>query len=177
MCRRAGLALLLALAACGETPDTVAVGEAPPVAFPPGRARLGDTLSADSVFADPAFADTVSAAPGAVQPDSADAVPAEAPDFNAFWTAFLAQVRAGRPPAVPGAANLRRDPFRPVVLATTARDVPRDGPEARTARAVVGFDAAGRVVPQDEAVRDSALVLRFEIADGAWRLVRARLDG
>ena len=203
---RAALALAVVaagLAACGgERPQGVEVTEADDglvVARAPRPAgAASDTVYADSgLYADPRLdslrRDSLgrdSLAPAPAPPPPADAAPA-GPDFRAFWPRFRAAVEAGPDRAAGLAAfsdRLPRDrwadtwarafdgPFRPGVLALTARDFARDG-EARRATVVVGYDADGAVVRQDEAVRESRLALRFEVVDGAYRLVSADVSG
>jgi hypothetical protein len=190
---------VLALSACGSEPQGVTVTEAPPdEALAPRAPRPSaafDTVYADSgLFADPAR-DSLAAdslAPDSLTADSAASAPA-APDFRAFWPRFQTALQTGRPEvetlALLGEGGLPRarfesvweraladGPFRDGVLALTARDFRRVGP-AREASVVVGYDAGGRIVRQDEAVRDSTLVLRFEPVEGAYRLVRLAVTG
>lgn len=190
----AALALAAALAACGSgEPQGVVVTEAEPagVARPPApRPGLAfDTVYADSgLFADPRLdslrADSVAA-------DSTRAPAPAGPDFRAFWPQFRAAAREGRAAVadltlvgeggVPRAQlDALHEPafeglYREGVLDLTARDFRRDGP-AREVAVVVGYDAAGRVVPEDEAVRETSLVLRFRPVDGAYRLVRLAVE-
>ncbi|HEX9951645.1 MAG TPA: hypothetical protein VGB53_07745 [Rubricoccaceae bacterium] len=189
-----GAALVLVLGGCKGRSGGVAVTEAPPVGFPgaSGRYTEGDTVYAafaDSLAADSLLADSLAAGSTAGTPEAA---PDSTPDFRPFWAAFRAAVQSGRRPAVaalarvgpggiapaawPDAASAFLDePFRTPLLALDAEALARDG-AARVATVVVGFDAAGTVVPQDEADTDAAVVLRFEIVAGeagaAWRLVR-----
>ncbi|HEX8384947.1 MAG TPA: hypothetical protein VF576_02130 [Rubricoccaceae bacterium] len=186
---RCSLAVVVALAAlaggCKGRPSGVAVTEAPPVGFPsaPGRYTDGDTTYADSAYA---FSDTLAASDSLARPPEVAAD--STPDFDVFWGDFRAALRLGRPanvealaagPAVGRSEAARAafaEPFRSGLLALTPRDLTRDG-DARVARAVVGYDAEGNVVPQDEADTDSAVVLRFEVVGGGWRLVRVDLPG
>ena len=193
-----GAALVLALAGCKGRTGGVAVTEAPPVGFPgaSGRYTEGDTVYA--AFGDSLAADSL-AADSTVR--TAEAAPDSTPDFRPFWAAFRAAVRSGRRPGVaalarigpggiapaawPAAAALLDEPFRTPLLALDAEALTREpapaGGDARVATVVVGFDAAGAVVPQDEADTDAAVVLRFEIVAGeagpAWRLVRVDTAG
>ena len=177
-----------ALAACGGNDSKgVAVTEAPDVAARADLRPSGlDTTYADSgLFADPRLH------PDSLRADSlrrdslrADSLAQAArPDFRAFFPRFRAAAEAGT------AAGLATDgvdrdllaaalapPFRAGVLALTARDFAREG-TARTAVVVVGYDTEGRVVPQDEADTESAVVLRFDVVDGAYRLVAVDLAG
>ena len=177
----ASLAFLALLGACKGAPSGVAVTEAPPVGFPaaPGRYTEGDTTFAGSAFtlSDSLAADSL-ARPPAPAADST-------PDFEAFWADFRAAVRSGRRANVEALvagdqtealAAALGEPFRTPLLALAPRDLARVG-AARVATVVVGFDAEGRVVPEDEADTDSAVVLRFEVVGAAWRLVRADLAG
>lgn len=175
-------------AGCGKKTEGVAIGEAAPVGFPApsGRFLDGDTTYVDS---SDAAADSLAGDSSAVV--RADTVVA-APDFAAFWPAVQAAVRSGRradlaalalvgqggiaPDAWPAASDAVLDaPVREALSALSARDVLAEG-EARVARVVVGRDAAGAAVPQDEAVTDSALRLRFETVGGPWRLVRVTAE-
>ena len=101
--------------------------------------------------------------------------------MDAAWAAVQDAVRARRRAAwdaatgsAPGAhaawEALDDGPFREGLLALSPRDLQRDG-TARVARVVVGYDAAGAVVPQDEADTDRTLALRFDVVDGAYRVV------
>jgi hypothetical protein len=56
------------------------------------------------------------------------------------------------------------------VLSLSPRDFERDG-TVREIRVVVGFNAEGRPVPEDEADTDSAILLRFDVIDGRYRWV------
>ena len=178
--RRAALLVALAAAGgCGERPDGVPVGQADDgAALPhPSGWRSGalDTVYADTLaFADSLRADSLAAA------DTLAA--ARAPEAAPLWAAVQAAVRARRRAAwddltagTAGAALawevLADGPFRDGLLALDARDLRRDG-TARVARVVVGYDADGRVVPQDEADRDRALTLRLDVVDGAYRVTR-----
>lgn len=141
-------------------------------------ARRRDSLRTDSLRRDSiARAPALPAAPAA--------------DFAAFWPRFQTAVRAGREPTTAltrFSGDLRREdfgtafeaafgePFRARVLALTPRDFRRDG-TARQATVVVGYDADGAIVPQDEAVTESAVVLRFDIVDGAYRMVSVTPTG
>ncbi len=167
------------LGACKSPPSGVAVTEAPPVGFPAasGRYTAGDTTFADSAFVDSLAVDSLARLPAA----AADSTP----DFDAFWSDFRAAVRSGRRSSVealalPGTSEALAaavaEPFRTPLLALAPRDLARDG-AARVATVVVGVDAEGTVVPEDEADTDSAVILRFEIVGTAWRLVRADLAG
>ncbi|MDT7856408.1 hypothetical protein RQM47_07125 [Rubrivirga sp. S365] len=182
------LAALVGLAACGSDAEGVAVTEAEPGALraPTPSARVDtlgpdrpaplDTVSADSALDAGPLLDSLRAAP-----DSADA-PAAPPDFRAFWPRFQTAARAGRGgldalAGAGGAAALDArgavvfgEPFLGRVLALTARDFRRDG-VAREATVRVGYDRAGRVVPEDEAAREATATLRFDVVDGAYRLV------
>ena len=188
--RRAALVLAAVLAACGSDTEGVAVTEAAPggtrAPTPGGAAdtlRLApfDTVYADlGLYEDPALDGLRADSAGA--PEAAPAPP----DFRAFWPRFRDAVRAERgvaalvAPDARGAFEARgpavfAEPFRNGVLALGARDFRRDG-AARVATVRVGYDRAGRVVPEDEAVREAAAVLRFDVVDGAYRLVDLRVE-
>ncbi len=194
---------VLATAVCGcggDAPQGVQVTEAPteservpslrrPVPldtvyadsglFSVSRLRL-DSLRADSLRRD------------SVARDSVRQETVARPDFRTAWPAFLAAVRQGRAAVRPLAAfsdAFREDdfptlyeaaladgPFRAGVLALTPRDFRRDG-TTRQATVTVGYDASGSVVPEDEAVTEASVVLRFDVVDGAYRLVRIALAG
>lgn len=183
-------AALVALAACGSDAEGVAVTEAEPGALrAPVPTAFDDSLR-------PAPLDTVYADSGLVEGPASDSLVAAdtvraasaPPDFRAFWPRFQAALRAGRggPAALAagrGAAALPAlgptvfaDPFLDGVLALTARDFRRDG-AAREATVTVGYDRAGAVVPEDEAVREATATLRFDVVDGAYRLVDLALAG
>ena len=176
---RASRCGLLARRVQGPPTTGVAVTEAPPVgaARPrPRRYAEGDTVYADAAFADSLRADSLAGRPLPPARLAAPRTrrPRPTPDFRAFWTAFRAAVRAGRRAAVAARATRRRrttsaavldEPFRAPLLALDATALRRDG-DARVATLVVGYDAEGRVVPQDEADTDAALVLRFETRRG-----------
>ena len=187
-----GLALAAALGACGdERPRGVEVTEAADAPLPPAAPRRSAAF--DTVYADPAlFADprADSLRPDPLRRDSAraEALAPEpaAPDFRGVWPRFLDAARAGRQraaaladfsPAMPQAAfeaayaAALDEPFRAGVLALTPRDFRRDG-TAREATVVVGYSASGAVVPQDEAVAEASATLRFDVVDGAYRLVQ-----
>ncbi|WP_412060244.1 hypothetical protein [Rubrivirga sp. IMCC45206] len=182
------LALALALAACGgDEPKGIAVTEAPDVGT---RADLRppalDTTYADSgLFVDPRLR------PDSLRADSlrrdslrADSLAQAArPDFRAFFPRFRAAVQAGTAAALATdgvdrelLAAALAPPFRAGVLALTARDFAREG-TARTVSVIVGFDVEGTVVPVDEADTESAAFLRFDVVDGAYRLVAVDLAG
>lgn len=175
-------AAALVLSACGDQEPGLVVTEADPVASRSGVDPDVDTLSA----VDTTLADTVAVDTSAVAADSV----AAPPDFDAFWPAFQAAVRTGNVDVVarlarfePGGAGLDEsytsaftEPFRSGVLALRPRDFRHSG-TARDARVVVGYDADGRVVPQDEADRDEAIRLRFDVVDGAYRWVDLETDG
>lgn len=185
--RAAPLVLGVLLAACGGSDrEGIAVTEAAPVERvaprPPPRVAPLDTVYADSgQYADPRL-DTLLADSAAA--DTLEAV--SAPDFRAFWPRFREALRTG-PEAVAALADLAPesvplDPllddavFRDRVLALTARDFRRAG-TVRDVWVRVGFDRDGNVVPEDEAETESGLGLRFEVVDGAYRLVRLEVGG
>ena len=190
MRRPALLLAALALAACGSDAEGITVTEAAPDgalrAPTPGgaadtlrRPAPLDTVYADSgLYADPALDSLVAA-------DTVEA-PAAPPDFRAFWPRFRDAVRAGEAAGLvaPGGAAafeargpvVFAEPFRAGVLALGARDFRREG-AAREASVTVGYDRRGRVVPEDEAVREASAVLRFDVVDGAYRLVDLRTVG
>ena len=187
------LGLALVVGGCGgDQPRGVQVTEADEAPLPPVRPRR--SAGFDSVYADSGpYADlrVDSLRLDSLRRDSVRAstppppsAPA-APDFGAFWPRFRDAARAGRPRAEALAAfssttsqeSFERayatafsEPFRAGVLALTPRDFRRDG-AARQATVVVGYDAGGRVVPQDEAVAEASATLRFDVVDGAYRLV------
>ena len=194
------LGLVLAAGACGdERPRGVRVTEAADAPLPPTGPRRVAPL--DTVYPDPGlYADPrldslrqdslrrdsggAAGAPPTGGPPRAEPS-AAAPDFGAFWPRWRDAARQGAAPAAALAvfsdAMSRADfdaahavaldePFRAGVLALTARDFRRDG-TARVASVVVGYDAGGAVVPQDEAVAEARASLRFDVVDGAYRLV------
>lgn len=179
--------LAVAVGACGSEPEGVTVTEAEPDgSYAPPTPRRG--LAFDTVYADDGLFDDPeidSLAADSLRADSladASSRPA-APDFRQFWPEFQRAIREGEPAVtrlsdadagaaldslyVPAFEGL----FREGVLDLTARSFRRQG-SAREVSVVVGFDARGRVVPEDEAVREASLVLRFDVVDGAYRLVR-----
>ena len=146
-----------------------------------------DSLRLDSLRADSLRRDSLRR--GAEAGPAAPSVPAA--DFTAFWPRFKAAVRAGLEPTMALAQfspDFPRedfgttfeaafgDPFRSRVLALTPRDFRRDG-TAREAMMTVGYDAEGEIVPQDEAETESAVIVRFDVVDGAYRLVSVQLAG
>lgn len=186
----------------GDKPQGIEVTEAPSDSeLLPGARRPAalDTVYADSgLFSDPRFH------PDSLRADSlrrdslardsalqAAAAPA-APDFRTAFPAFLAAVREGRSAvrartafsdALPEAdfpmlydAAFGEGPFRDGILALTARDFRRER-TARVAMVVVGYDTEGRVVPQDEAETESAVILTFDVVEGAYRLTKIDLAG
>ncbi len=177
---RAALAVaLLLVAGCGDDrPAGVPVGQAddaPALPRPDGwRSSALDTVYADTLaVADSLRANSLAAADTLAVAPVADAAPA--------WGAVQAAVRDRRrtdwldltgdvPDAALAWALLDDGPFHDGLLALAARDLRRDG-TARVARIVVGYGDDGRVVPQDEAVRDRALTLRLDDIDGAYRVV------
>ena len=198
-------AAALPLAGCGgDPPRGVQVTEATDDARLPARPRqslASDTVYADSGrFVDPRLdslrRDSLRADSLLVLGDGArDAPPAEAapqaPGFQTFWPRFRDAVRAGAEPTAAMArfsGALRREdfattfesafgaPFRGPVLALTPRDFRRDG-TAREVTVTVGYDARGEVVPEDEAETESSVTLRFDVVDGAYRLVSVALVG
>ena len=66
--------------------------------------------------------------------------------------------------------------FRDGVLALTPRDF-RRAATSRTATVIVGYDADGTVVPQEEAETESSLTLRFDVLEGEYRLVGLEVAG
>lgn len=191
--RRPALLLALLLAACGSDAEGVAITEAEPdgaLTAPRPRAVGPDTFSAplDTVYADSGlYVD-----PSLRGLDSLDAdtvavdTVAAPPDFRAFWPRFreAVLVEDAATLVAPGGAEafeasspvVLAAPFRERVLALTARDFRRDG-TAREATVRVGYDRAGRVVAEDEAVREAAATLRFDLVDGAYRLTDLRVVG
>ncbi|WP_420457199.1 hypothetical protein [Rubrivirga sp.] len=198
---RLWVAVVLATGLCGtggcggDASKGVEVTEAPAESERGPSARRAapfDSVYADSgLFSDPRFRpDSVRADSlrrDSVAKDSARLAEGARPDFRTAWPAFRAAVRQGRAavraqaafsdafpeadfPDLYGAA-FAEGPFRDGVLALTARDFRRDG-TARQATVTVGYDASGAVVPEDEAVTESSVVLRFDVVDGAYRLVR-----
>lgn len=186
------LVAALAVGGCGGGErQGVAVTEAEPVrtVVPPGPRPVPrpvplDTVYADSgLYADPAL-DSLEVAP-ADDDSSSTTVPA-APDFRTFWPAFQRAVREGEAAVAArtavGEGGVPRErfarlyprafgePFREGILALTARDFRIRG-AARDVSVTVGYDAEGAVVPEDEAVTEASVRLRFEPRDGAYRLV------
>lgn len=175
------IGVLLALSGCGDDKPSVTITEADPVAERrPFTADSSALATSDSTLADSSLvADSVEVAP-------ADTVVAPA-DFAPFWTAFQAAVRSGNVDAVTRHAKIGEaglglvdvdqayisaftEPFKTAVLSLSPRDFERDG-TVREVRVVVGFDAEGRVVPEDEADRDEAIQLQFNVVDGRYRWV------
>ena len=205
--RPARLGVLVGLVAAGliggcgdDRPRGVTVTEAEDEApLRPARPSLTlDTVYADSgLYADPSLR------PDSLRRDSLrrDSLRADStrqaaerragPDFRTFWPTFRAAVETG-PEAVrllAATARLPRDefdrlydaafggpPFRDLALALTPRDFRTDG-TAREARLVIGYDTDGNAVPQDEATTESSVTLRFEVVDGAYRLVAIERAG
>lgn len=178
MTRALGAAVLvmLVLGACGGEPSGVTVGEAPPVVLapPPSRTPVAarDTVYADTLQVSGSDSAAVAADTLAVRPEPDEAL-----------EALQRAVRDGRrsalttlAPDVPATdldllwVLVESGPFRDGLLALAPRDLRRDG-SARTARVVVGYDAAGQIVPQDEAETDRALAVRFDAVDGVYRIV------
>ena len=178
------------LGACKSRPAGGAVTEAPPGGAPAPAVRDAD---GDTTYSDSAYAASDSLAGTLLDPLARPPAAAadSTPDFDAFWADFRAAVRSGRradlaaltAPSVRDAAAALAEPFRTPLLALDARDLAREpapaqaGGDARIATTTVGFDAAGNVVPQDEADTDRTVALRFEIVAGAWRLVRVETAG
>ena len=202
--RALAAALLLVAFGCGdERPRGVQVTEATDDLAVPGQ-RPRQSQAFDSVYADPGpfvdprldslrrdslRADSLRTEAGAGPPPAAPAP--QGPEFQAFWPRFKDAVRGGAGPTAALArfsADLRREdfgdayesafgaPFRDRVLALAPRDFRRDG-TAREVTVTVGYDADGRVVPQDEAETESAVTLRFDVVDEAYRLVSVALAG
>ncbi len=196
--------LAVAAAGCGgDQPRGVQVTEATDDARLPARPRQSlafDTVYADSGrYADPRLdslrrdslrADSLSARGDEAGSESPAAEPASpAASFQAFWPRFRDAVRAGAEPTaalVRFSGDLRREdfgatfgsafgaPFRGPVLALAPRDFRRNG-AAREVTVTVGYDARGEVVPEDEAETESSVTLRFDVVDGAYRLVSVAL--
>ena len=193
--RALAAAALVPLAACSDgPPEGVPVGEAaPPETFagdpfasdPPDGPRRAATDSSDRLELPPLPGDSLrgdTLGLGPAEPDSLAAPDAPAPpdvappDFAPAWRAFLdGRDLAASPDVARVAARALAPPFEPAVRDASPRAFQRDGAR-RTATVRVGFDAAGAVVPQDEAVRDSTLRLVFDLVDGAYRLVDATLS-
>ena len=172
----------IVLAGCGDDKPSVTITEADPVAErTPSTVDTSALAASDSTLTDSlVIADSADVA-------LVDSVAAPPPDFNAFWTQFQAAVRSGRVGAVTQYAKLGGDgiglvdidkayisaftePFKSAVLSLSPRDFERDS-LAREIRVVVGYDADGRVVPEDEADTDSAILLRFDVINGRYRWV------
>ncbi|MEM1117793.1 MAG: hypothetical protein AAF845_13885 [Bacteroidota bacterium] len=195
--RAAVLAMALVLAACGGEREGVTVTEAEPVASlapsvpPPPRLDAPlDTVDADSLLGD--------LAPDSLAADTTDAdtIAASGPDFRAFWPRFRDALAAGpeavapltafapdslRPSYAPPFEDLLSEIqdgglFRDPILALTARDFRVDG-DARDVWVTVAYDEDGNVTVEDEGVSESGLGLRFEVVDGAYRLVRIDVAG
>ncbi len=177
----AALALAGGLASCRERPAGVPVGQAEPA--PPSAPWRSDAL--DSVYADslPLFPLDSLALDSA---EAADTLVVErAPTPAAAWEAVRSAVRdrsrAGWNAATTGATGAddafddATGDFRDGLLALGTRDLIADG-TSRVARVTVGYDAAGRVVPQDEAERDRTLVVRLDVDGGTYRVVRVDVE-
>jgi len=193
--RRLGLALvLLAVAAgCGdEQPRGVEVTEADDDVFAgPARPSMAfDTVYADSgLYADPRLrpdslrADSLRR--DSLRQDSLRRAEVVRPDFRTFWPRFQAAVRQGPDAVRPLTAFSERlgepafellydvafggEPYRSRVLALTPRDFALEG-ASREATILIGYDADGQIVPQDEADTESSVSIRFEVVGGAYRL-------
>ena len=191
--RRPALLLAAVLAACGSDAEGVAVTEAAPdgalrAPAPGGAAGAPRPAPLDTAYADSGLHAEHALRPDSLGADTADAdPPAAPPDFRAFWPRFRDAVRAGRGVdalvAPGGAAAFEAaapvalaPPFRDGVLALGARDFRRAG-TGREATVRVGYDRAGAVVAEDEAVREATATLRFDVVDGAYRLVDLRTAG
>ena len=150
-------------------------------------------LRPDSLHADSLRRDSLTASASRFRQDSLRRAEAARPDFRTFWPAFQAAVRRDRAAVAALAAFSERfsradfdgdlyaaafaeGPFRDGALALSARDFRRDGTR-RQASVVVGYDRDGRVVRQDEAAREEAVVLTFDVVDGAYRLVGVEPPG
>lgn len=165
---------------CGSDAPGVPVGQAAEDSYnvprpSPWRSNALDTVYADTLAPDPSRADSRAADTAAVA--EARQVPDVGPVWQAVQEAARRRQRAAWDAATgqaPGASlaweALDGGPFLDGLLALTPRDLRRDG-SARMARIVVGYDADGRVVPQEEAERDRTLTLRLDVVDGAYRVV------
>lgn len=193
------LVVAVALSSCGgEQPQGVEITEADP-ASRTARTRPSpmsplDTVYADSgLFVDPSLrSDSLRA--DSLRRDSIRlatlAQEVAAPDFRAFWPRFQSALEGdfavglsmiGLEASSKGAVDDQLTPlfdasFRPAILALTARDFRREG-TARSARVIVGFDDEGNVVPQDEALTESSVELRFDVLEGEYRLVGLEAAG
>ena len=175
---------LVALSACGgesaQDTSTVALPPEPP-SFPEPDAFDDDDFEDLAATPDTSVtADTLATSPEA----SGDATPA--PTFEPFLREFKVALQEGgaRRYAAIGSsltaddlAALTADPaFQQKVLAAGPDRYRRYG-NRRETYVVVGFDADGNIVPEDEAVTESGLGLVFDIVDGAYRLVRIERAG
>lgn len=188
------LTAAVVLAACGSDAEGIAVTEAEPGALrapqpgalgPGGADTLGRPAPLDTVYADSGLYEDPS-----LDSLRADSVRREAaptpPDFRAFWPRFRDAVEDDAVASLAGRGGVEAlgrvgpvvfaEPFRERVRALTARDFRREG-TAREATVRVGYDRAGRVVPEDEAAREASATLRFDVVDGAYRLVDLRTAG
>ncbi|MGB3543041.1 hypothetical protein [Rubrivirga sp.] len=185
----------LLAAGCGGESQGVEVTEAddsPPsrtVRPPDPRAPL-DTVYADSgLFVDPSLQlDSLSADSlrrDSVRQDSLAQVPV-APDFRTFWPEFRIALEDG-PAAAASLAAIEGDaesaigrllvgPFLDGALALSARDF-RRAATSRMATVIVGYDADGTAVPQENALTESAVTLRFDVLEGEYRLVGLEVAG
>lgn len=193
------LVLAVALAACGgERPQGIEVTEAEPT--PTVRPSARPTAPLDTVYADSGLFVDPSLRPDSLRADSlrrdslrldslARAADVTAPDFRTFWPRFRAALEDGPAAAAPFVAledagepveatlaRVLEGAFLDGALALTARDFRRDA-TSRTARVVVGYDADGNVVPQEEALTESSVTLRFDVLEGAYRLVGLEVAG
>ncbi|MEL6614433.1 MAG: hypothetical protein AAFQ43_01770 [Bacteroidota bacterium] len=178
------LAVLVATGCGGDSAQTEAGPALPPA--PPDLPDVSDLDDADfasdldslDLVVDSLVADTLASG----EPE-ADPAPA-APSFEPFLREFKVALQTGRVadlaakglPAADLAAVADDADFRPRILSAGADRYRRYGTR-REAYLVVGYDADGAVVPEDEAVTESALGLVFDVVDGEYRLVRVERAG
>ncbi|WP_143536898.1 hypothetical protein [Rubricoccus marinus] len=176
--KRWALAVALLASGCGgENAQQPAAPALPPA--PPSIPDVGDLDDFDDAFED---ADSL----GTPEADSleATALPDPGPSFAPFLTEFKVALQKGtaRRLAAPGlsaqdfAAVAEDDAVRQHVLAAGVERYRREGTR-REVYVVVGYDAEGNVVPEDEAITESAVGLTFDVVDGAYRLVRIERAG
>lgn len=175
-------AVLLAAGCGGESAQTEAGPALPPA--PPDLPDVGDLD--DAAFA--SDLDSLDLAPDSTAADTlasseADPAPA-APSFEPFLREFKVALQNGRARDLAASGLSAEDlaavaddaAFRQRVLAAGPDRYRRYGTRRET-YLVVGYDADGAIVPEDEAVTESAVGLIFDVVEGEYRLVRIERAG